>query len=312
VKRDTPLGPGREFDAIRALRAQWGAIAEGLGDDAAVVDVPDDERLVVSTDTSCENVHFRRAWIEPEEIGWRATMAALSDLAAMAARPIGMFVAISVPTGWRRDLQAIGAGIGAAARDAACTIRGGDLTGGSELSLTITVLGGAREPLNRSGAQPGDALWLTGALGGPALALRAWLDGSVPPAAARERFAKPHARLRQAAHLRAAGASAAIDISDGLAADALHLAHASHATLAIELGSIPLCPGARPRDAATSGEEYELLVTGPASINALAFRTAFGLPLTRIGSVERGPPGVRMLLDGAHVDVGGGYDHFLR
>ena len=95
------LGPGREFDAVRALMARWGDLARGIGDDAAVLDVPPGERLVVSVDSSVEDRHFRRAWLTPEEIGYRAATAALSDLAAMGARPLGMLVALALPTAWR-------------------------------------------------------------------------------------------------------------------------------------------------------------------------------------------------------------------
>ena len=84
-----PLGPGAEFDAVRAMLAVWGTQARGIGDDGALLDVPPGTRLVVSTDTSVEDVHFRRAWLTPEEIGYRATMAALSDLAAMGGRALG-------------------------------------------------------------------------------------------------------------------------------------------------------------------------------------------------------------------------------
>src|SRR3954465_10789839 len=88
--RHLPMGEGKEFDAIRAMLQVWGTRARGIGDDAAVVDIPAGQRLVVSTDASVEGVHFRREWLSPEEIGSRATVAALSDLAAMGALPIGL------------------------------------------------------------------------------------------------------------------------------------------------------------------------------------------------------------------------------
>ena len=116
------LGPGAEFDAVRALVRGWGALAEGIGDDAAVLEVPRGERLVVSTDASVENVHFRRAWLSPREIGARATTGALSDLAAMGATPLGIVVALVVPYAWRADLEALAEGIGDAVRDAGTRI----------------------------------------------------------------------------------------------------------------------------------------------------------------------------------------------
>ncbi|MFL5606761.1 MAG: AIR synthase related protein, partial [Gemmatimonadaceae bacterium] len=99
-----PLGPGAEFDAIRDMLAQWGDRARGIGDDAATLDVPRGEMLVASTDASVEGVHFMRDWLSPGEIGGRAAAAALSDLAAMAARPLGLLLAFGVPDDWRGQL----------------------------------------------------------------------------------------------------------------------------------------------------------------------------------------------------------------
>lgn len=299
------LGPGREFDTIRALLVSWGARAEGIGDDGAVLDVAPGERLVVSTDTSVENVHFRREWLTPAEIGWRATMAALSDIAAMGARPLGVLTAITVPPSWRGDLATVADGIGNAVSDARTKILGGDLSTGSEFAIAVTVLGSAARPLTRSGARAGDAVFVSGALGGPALALRSWLAGETPSRAARERFARPSARLSQVTGLTSQ-VTACIDISDGLIADASHIAAASNVSIAIELDALPLFPGATAAEAAASGEEYELLVTAPASFAAPAF--------TRIGSVNdaRGAAGVIATHGGARVEFAGGYDHFSR
>jgi thiamine-monophosphate kinase len=304
VVSDVPiLGPGREFDAIRALVAAWGTAAQGIGDDAAALDVPPGERLVVSTDTSVENVHFRREWLTPAEIGWRATMAALSDLAAMGARPLGVLSAITVPVSWQGALGDIGDGIGEAVNAANTKIIGGDLSAGGELSITVTVLGSASHALTRSDARPGDSLYVSGALGGPALALRSWLAGEAPNAAARQRFAMPHARLAFGCGLSALGCTSAIDVSDGLIADARHLAAASNVMITIDLDAIPRFPGASAADAASSGEEYELLVTAP----SLTLRD-----FTCIGTVGAPgeKPGVIVMSGGARVEFAGGYDHF--
>jgi thiamine-monophosphate kinase len=307
------LGPGKEFDAIRALAARWGDVARGLGDDAAVLDVPRGQHLVVSTDTSVEDVHFRRAWLTPEEIGWRATMAALSDLAAMGASPLGLLLAIAVPETWRDALPALAAGVGAAARQADTVIVGGDTTGGSALSLAVTVLGAAAHPLTRQGARPGDAVYLTGVLGGPARALAAWEAGAKPDAVARARFARPEARLGAGRWLAQHGATAGLDVSDGLAADAAHLAAASDVQLVLDLDALPCVAGADPRLAARSGEEYELLVTASPALETSAASALLGLPLTRIGRVDAGPPAVRWRdAQGARVEITGGYDHFSR
>src|SRR4051812_4775885 len=110
-----PLGPGKEFDSIRELVAKLGDTASGIGDDAATLDIPRGEHLVVSTDASVENRHFREGWLTPEEIGYRAVTAALSDLAAMAASPIAVLWAVNLPDRWRQHLPALADG----ARDAA-------------------------------------------------------------------------------------------------------------------------------------------------------------------------------------------------
>ncbi|HEU4563795.1 MAG TPA: thiamine-phosphate kinase [Gemmatimonadaceae bacterium] len=304
------LGPGREFDLIRHLLARWGSRAQGVGDDAAVLDVPRAARLVASTDSAIENVHFRREWLAPEEIGWRAAMAALSDLAAMAAQPLGVLVALSVPDRWRDDIPALADGIGAAAEEAGARIVGGDLTGAGELAIGITVLGAAAAPLLRGGARPGDTIYVTGTLGGPRAALRAWSRGETPTPAQRERFARPVARLREAAWLARHGATAGIDISDGLLADLAHVSVASGVRMAVALDELPVVSGASREDAARSGEEYELAVTAPPGLDSLAFERAFGVPLTPIGRVEAGAPGVEATLGGERVAPGGGWDHF--
>jgi thiamine-monophosphate kinase len=302
------LGAGREFDLVRDFVRRWGPLARGIGGDCAVLDLPVGERLVVSTDSSVEDVHFRRDWLAPAEIGYRAAVAALSDLAAAAARPRGLLLALTVPAAWRADAGRLADGVGEAARQAGCPIVGGDLTAGAVLSLTVTVLGSAREPLARRGAGAGDAVFVTGALGGPAAALREWLAGREPAAAHRARFARPVPRLAEARWLAAHGATAAVDLSDGLVADAGHVAAASGVRVRLAPERVPRAGGATLDDALGGGEEYELLVTAPASLDAAAFVAAFGIPLTRVGEVlAGGAPGVE-----ARVDLPGGHDHFSR
>src|SRR5438132_1658011 len=111
-KRNLELGPGKEFDLLRMLLAEWGNSAERIGDDAAVLQVPPGEKVVVTTDTSVDGVHFRRDWLNHFEIGYRATAASLSDLAAMAARPLGIVIAMTLPESDRKDARAIAVGIG--------------------------------------------------------------------------------------------------------------------------------------------------------------------------------------------------------
>ncbi|HJR67143.1 MAG TPA: thiamine-phosphate kinase [Gemmatimonadaceae bacterium] len=307
---ETSLGPGREFDLVRVMMSRWGDRARGIGDDATVLSVPNGEQLVVSTDASLEDVHFRRDWLSPAEIGWRATAAALSDLAAMAAQPLGMVIALTLSDRWLDDLGELAEGIGESASAVGAPIVGGDLTRGDHLGITITVLGSTAAPLRRGGAQPGDTLWVTGQLGGPALAIAAWSEGRQPTPEARARFARPVPRIREAQWLARAGATAGIDISDGLGGDAGHLAAASGVRIAIDADALPRAPGADVSTAQRSGEEYELLVTTRSRLDPAAFQREFGLSLTRIGTVEQGDAGVDLLIGGERVASPAGYDHF--
>jgi thiamine-monophosphate kinase len=304
------LGDGAEFDAIRAMLREWGDRATGVGDDAAVVEVPAGEKLVVSTDASVEGVHFRREWLSAEEIGARAATAALSDLAAMAAAPLGLLLALAVPERWDEDLVELARGIGTSAADAGCPIVGGNLSRAKELSLTITVLGRTKRPLRRSGARLGDAVYVTGTLGGPGAALRALNAGRVPAPLDMARFSSPRARLAESRWLADAGATAAIDVSDGLGADAAHLARASGVSIEIDAELVPGVEGVSPAEALASGEEYELVATFPDAVvpDAAAFERRFQMPLTRIGVVrESGSEPVRVI--GARVDPARGHDH---
>lgn len=305
------LGPGREFDVIREMLARWGDRAQGIGDDAAILSLPPGEQFVVSTDTSVDDVHFRRAWLSAEEIGYRATAAALSDLAAMAARPLGLLLALVVPDAWLGAVPSLADGVGAAAAATDARIIGGDLSRGAQLSLGVTVIGATRQPLLRSAARPGHLLYVTGALGGPGAALAAFVTGRAPAPEDRARFARPVPRTREAVWLAAHGACAAIDISDGLAADARHIAAASGVTLSIDLDRVPCVASVKPVDAVRSGEEYELLISAPPDADLTSFDAHFGCGLTAIGRVlEDDGRGVITTLGTRGVEITGGYDHF--
>lgn len=301
------MGQGAEFDTIRMLMARWGDLAVDIGDDAAVLPPLSGGVRVVSTDACVEDVHFRRAWITPHEVGSRAAAAALSDLAAMGARAESVLVAFVVPPAWEPDLGDVADGIGAQVRAAGARIVGGNLSRGGTFAITLTVIGVAAHPVARAGARVGDLVLVTGVLGGPGRAIAAWERGVAPEDWARGRFVRPVPRLREGQALAAAGATAMLDISDGLAADARHLGAAGSVRLAIDSARLPLGPGVAPAEGLRSGEEYELLVTMPPDrFAALAGRwdALSPVPLTVIGEVTTA--------DTAVEPVSGGHDHFAR
>lgn len=304
-----PLRAAAEFDLVGAIAAALGDAAEGLGDDAAVVDVPHGERLVASVDATVEGVHFRREWLTPEEIGYRAAAAAMSDLAAMAAAPRVLLLALGVPSSWTADVPAIATGVGDLARRVGAKVVGGNLSAATELSVTTTVLGSAWRPLLRTGLRAGDRLFVTGRLGGAGAALAALLEGRAPAAGHRGRFARPVPRIREARWLAAEGAVAAIDVSDGLLGDLENLAAASGVRIEAHPDRIPCVAGVTAEAAVRSGEEYELIVGVRDGFDTAAFEARFGIPLTEIGAVRDGAPGVR--LDGLErVAKAHGHDHF--
>jgi thiamine-monophosphate kinase len=303
-----PLG---EFALIESFVKRWGDIAQGIGDDAALLDVPPGQKLVVSTDTAVEGVHFTREHLSAEEIGYRATAAALSDLAAMAARPLGLLFALVLPDNWQEQALALADGVGAAAKASACPIIGGNVSRGIELSITTTVLGAGQTPLSRSGARDGDRLFVTGRLGGASEAVTAWKNGREPAAQHRAAFARPIPRIREALWLAEHGATAAIDISDGLAADARHLADASRARITIDAERVPVADGSTLDAALGGGEDYEILFTGPAGAFG-DLPKAFNLQVTEIGAVEAGAPGLEIRRKGEPIAVPSGYDHLAR
>lgn len=307
------LAGGAEFDRIRAIIAALGPRANALGGDVALVPIGGD-MLALSTDVSVEGVHFRRDWLSLEEIGWRSAGGALSDLAAAAAECVGVLVALTARAREPEDtFAAVMGGVDAAVASAGGIVLGGDLSRGDAMSLAVTVLGRAASGITRRGARAGDGLWVTGQLGGSRAALAAWVAGREPDPAARERFARPSPRLPEGRWLAAHGATAMMDLSDGLGGDAGHLASASGLALHVELAHLPVHPAARAEAAlagqrpaffaAWGGEDYELLAAMPAEFGGSA-----EIELTRIGEFTSGT-GVTFTHDGRPVTPGG-YDHF--
>ena len=310
------LGPVREFDVIRGIAARLGTTGVGLGDDCAVVTVGG-TTLAISVDASVEGVHFRTEWFTYEEIGWRACVAALSDLAADGARPIGVLVSLGGPADRdpntrRLDLEAIMGGVAGAVAAVDAKVLGGDLVRSEKYLVDVCAIGTCERAVRRSGARIGDGVWVTGELGGPRLALRAWQAGQRPGGDVARRFARPEARIAAGLWLAKHGATAMIDVSDGLTSDARHLAAASKVGVEIQLERVPCLLGADALVAVASGEEYELLAVMPPSFGApqaQAFQEFHDLQLTRVGSCVAGE-GVRITDRGVAITAPRGYDHF--
>jgi thiamine-monophosphate kinase len=236
----------------------------GIGDDAAVITIGEGgDRVVVSTDLVVERVHFDLRVGTPDDAGWKALMAAASDLAAMGAAPRFALLSLTAPTG--RDLDRFGAGVADASSVLGCPVVGGDLSTGPALVASVTVAGtlpaDGRPALLRSGAHPGDLLFVTGPLGMSAAGLRQLRAGKgVSPELALA-YLRPTARIAEGTSARRGGATAAIDISDGLAADVRHLALASG--VGVELEAVPAAEGVTDEEAVGGGEDFELLMATP-------------------------------------------------
>ena len=250
-----------EFRVIERLRRLLPEPPPGqtwIGDDAAVVPPPTG-RLVLTCDAVVAGVHADLALVGLDDLGWKALSVSVSDVAAMGCRPLYALVTVCGPP--ETDIDLLYAGIAEAAERYGCPVVGGDLAGAPQLVVSVSVAGetGDGAPVLRAGARPGDRVFVTGQLGASAAGLRLLREGSQDPVTMAHR--RPLARVAEGTAARTAGASAMVDVSDGLSADVAHLAGASG--VGVALAVVPVAGRATPEEALGGGEDYELVFTAP-------------------------------------------------
>lgn len=304
-----------EFELIRRYFDHAGAapgVVRGIGDDGAVLTPSPGMEQVQVIDTLVEGVHFPPGF-GPSDIGYRVVAVNVSDLAAMGSAPRWITLALSLPEANNEWLEAFASGLFAACEQYGVTLVGGDTTAAPVLVITVCATGEVMpgQALLRSGARPGDGIYVTGTLGDAAAGLQG-LESGAPVRELVWRFARPAARPDYGCRL-AGRASAAIDISDGLAGDLGKLMAASGTGADMALGELPLSSAMRENFeleqqrefALFGGDDYELLFTCRSEPP-----DAGVVPVTRIGEVSDAP-GVRWTLAGDRVPIdGGGYHHF--
>jgi thiamine-monophosphate kinase len=310
----------------RVAQARGSRVTRWIGDDAAVVRAR--PYAVSSIDTVVDGVHFELATHAPADVGWKALATALSDLAAMGAEAGEAYVSLALPgdLGADRALELMG-GMEELADRTCTTLAGGDVVAAPVLVVSVAVTGWAddeAELVARDGARPGHLLGVTGSLGASGaglLVLRENHPGSPEREALVRRHLRPEPRLVAGRALGAAGATAMIDLSDGLATDARHLAARSGVELRVRLAELPLAGGveevARAAGrypvtfAATAGDDYELLVAAPSERREAVERaaTGAGAAFAWLGEVVAGGGAVFLDAQGERVDDLRGYEH---
>lgn len=317
------LGDAAEFDLIGRIRERATVrddVVLGIGDDAAIVQVPAGRQLVIAADTINRGIHFPDD-TAPADIGWKALAVNLSDLAAMGAEPAWCTLSLSLPAGDARWVDAFLDGFLELAARHRVALIGGDTTRGP-LSISVTVHGfvAPGRALRRGGAQVGDDVWVTGTVGEAAGALAQWRAGAVVAPGLRARLDRPTPRLAVGEQI-ATVAHACIDVSDGLLADLQHVCDASDVGAEVEVGMLPALPellaafDAQRRQAlqATGGDDYELCFTAPVSARDAIARIAIGAdtPISRVGRIVAGERVRALHADGSEwIPQSAGFVHF--
>jgi len=337
----SPSPAPAELELIRLIhrtveRTQAERVETGIGDDTAVLLPQPGARLLATTDLLVEDVHFRRAWASPFDIGWKAMAVNLSDIAGKGGRPLWALVGLALPAPAKlAEVEALYEGMRQAAALHGVAVVGGDTsTSPRGWFVNVTLLGEHEgSPRLRSGAKPGDAVAVTGTLGRSAAGLAVLEAGrsrlaSVPVASLDSVTAahlRPTARVAEGRWLGASGGvHAMMDCSDGLATDLDHICRASSVGASVALERLPVDPAAREVAmalgvdtlswATSGGEDFELLLTcDPASMDTLrdGLRRATGTPLTVVGEIQALEAGVTFIdAMGNPVTVASGYEHF--
>jgi thiamine-monophosphate kinase len=308
------------LDAIRRVLSGAGPeVRVGVGDDAAVL-APTAGELVVTTDVMVEDVHFVRGPSGARDLGHRAIVVNVSDIAAMGASPRAAVCALTlapdVRAAWVMELFG---GMREACDEYALWLVGGDLSRGRDTAIAVTVTGEVApgRAVLRSGARPGDRVIVTGELGGSAAGLRLTRRRAMP---SEEQLALVRRHLRPAARVGEGGVlarhvSAMMDVSDGLAIDLSRLARASGVGARLAIDDVPVADGATIDDALGGGEDYELLATIPdaASFDTvrMVLKESFGVTVTEIGRIVEGADLVAVFGDGTERPLEPtGWDHF--
>lgn len=312
------VGELGEFGLIRELTAhlpQTPAVRLGPGDDAAVVAAPDGS-VVVTTDLLVEGRHFRRDWSTAYDVGRKAAAQNLADIAAMGAVPtallLGLAVPADLPATWAAELMD---GLRDECRVTGAAVVGGDVVRGESINVAVTVLGDlrGREPVTRAGARPGDVVAVTGWLGWSAAGYAVLSRGFRSPRAFVEAHRRPEPPYHAGPAAADLGATAMIDVSDGLVADLGHIAEASDVRIDVraadidipaQMGDIGQAVGVDPMQwVLAGGEDHAIVATFPEQVKLPARWRV-------IGRVLRAAAGPKVTVDGAPWDSAGGWDHF--
>jgi thiamine-monophosphate kinase len=285
------LLPERELiDNIRRMagRRTGRALIRGIGDDSAILKIAAGQQLLVTTDLCVEGVHFRREWHPPAAVGHRCLVRGLSDIAAMGGEPLACFLSLGLPSRLPpRWVKGFLQGLTSLARRFAVPLAGGDISAAPVITCDIVVTGQVRsgKAVLRSGARPGDQIYVTGDLGGSAAVLKRLYGGERVRASRSDRHFYPQPRLEVGRWLRQNRlATAMIDLSDGLSVDLSHICRESGVAARIFAGDVPVPEGASLELALHGGDDYELLFTTPAKARIPA--RISGVALTLIGTIH--------------------------